>query len=187
MKPRYLIALALCTLPMFANAHPGHDGHGLVTGMAHPWMGMDHLITMLAVGMWAAQLGGRMRWVVPTSFIGMMLVGTLLGFAGVHLGAVEQSIAASLCVMGLLLAAAIRLPLVACVAMVGSFAVFHGYAHATEAGTNNALLYIAGFAISTAALHALGIGVAMLLSQHQRLIRWVGAAVAVSGVAIFVM
>jgi urease accessory protein len=158
-----------------------------MAGISHPWSGMDHLITMLAVGMWAAQLGGHMRWAVPASFIGMMLVGAMLGFAGVHLGAVEQSIAASLCVIGLLIATAIRLPLAACVAMVGSFAVFHGYAHATEAGTDSALLYIAGFALSTAGLHALGFGIASLLSQHQRLIRWAGAAIAVSGVAMFVM
>ena len=188
MKVRHLVIATLCLLPTLVSAHPGHDGgHGLMSGITHPLIGMDHLITMIAVGMWAAQLGGRMRWAVPISFIGMMLAGAMLGFAGGHLGTFEQSIAASLFVVGLLLATAIRLPLLACIGLVGSFAVLHGYAHAVESSGNDALLYMEGFALSTAVLHALGFGIALLLGQHQRVIRWIGAAIAVSGVAMFAM
>ena len=184
MKVRHLFVLSLCLLPTLALAHPGHDaGTGFMAGLAHPWSGMDHLITMLAVGMWGAQLGGRMRWVLPLSFISMMIAGSLLGFSGVHIGAVEQGIAASVCILGLLLATATRVPLLAGMAITGCFAVFHGYAHAADAVvSSNALLYIAGFAVSTAVLHALGFGAAMLLNQHQRVVRWAGAAIALSGV-----
>ncbi|HVY23108.1 MAG TPA: HupE/UreJ family protein [Steroidobacteraceae bacterium] len=186
MKPRHLLALSLCLLPTLALAHPGHDaGSGFMAGLSHPWSGMDHLITMLAVGMWGAQLGGRMRWAVPCSFVSMMIAGSLLGFSGAHIGAVEQAIAASVCILGLLLATATRVPLLAGMAITGCFAVFHGYAHATEAtASSNALLYIAGFAMSTAMLHAIGFGVASLLSRHQRLVRWAGAAIAFSGVVM---
>ena len=186
MKVRHLLALSLCLLPTLALAHPGHDGgHGFTAGIMHPWSGMDHLITMLAVGMWGAQLGGRMRRVLPLSFVSMMIAGSLLGFGGVHIGAVEQVIAASVCVLGLLLCSARRLPMMICVALTSCFAVFHGYAHATEAAvSNSALLYIAGFAFSTAALHALGFGIATALNRHQRVVRWAGAAIALSGVVM---
>ena len=181
MKARYLFALSLCMLPTLVFAHPGHDGHGLITGVVHPWTGMDHLITMLAVGMWGVQLGGRMRWVLPLSFIGMMVIGAALGFGGVQLGAMEQAIAASLCVLGLMFSAAIRFPVVACIALTGCFAVFHGYAHATESLSSSTVSYIAGFVISTAVLHALGFGIAILLRKHQRVMRWAGVAIALSG------
>jgi len=187
MKARYLIALTLCLLPVLANAHPGHDGHSMFAGMAHPWLGMDHLIVMLAVGMWASQLGGGMRWALPLSFVTMMIVGAAMGLGGIQLGAVEQSIAASVCVLGLFLSTAIRFPTVVCILLTSCFALFHGYAHAAEAGGNSALLYIGGFAVSTALLHGLGLGIGRLLSQHQRVIRWVGAAIAISGVAMFAM
>ena len=184
MKVRYLVFASLCLLPTLALADPGHDtGTGFMAGLVHPWSGMDHLITMLAVGMWAGQLGGRMRWAVPCSFVSMMLVGALLGFGGAHIGAVEQVIAASVCVLGLLLATATRVPLLAGMAITGCFAVFHGYAHATEAEvSSNALLYMAGFTISTATLHAIGLVIAMQLGQHQRIVRWAGALIALSGV-----
>jgi len=185
MKAHQLLtALSLCLLPAFAFAHPGHDAQGLFAGMMHPWLGMDHMIAMLAVGMWASQQAGNSRWLLPLSFVAMMLVGAMLGFGGIQLGAVEQVIAASVCIFGLLLSSAQRLPLIFCVLLTGGFAMFHGYAHATEAIAGNALLYMTGFAVSTALLHAAGFGVAMLLDQRQRVIRWIGAAMAVSGVAM---
>ncbi|MES1195878.1 MAG: HupE/UreJ family protein [Steroidobacter sp.] len=185
MKARQLVIASLSLMPALAMAHPGHDGgHGFMSGFMHPWSGMDHLITMLAVGMWAAQMGGRMRWALPLSFVSMMIVGALLGFGGIHLGAVEQSIAASVCVLGLLLFSAKRLPSIACVILTSCFAIFHGYAHAIEASNAGAIAYISGFTISTALLHALGISIAILLDRHQRVLRWAGALIAVSGVAM---
>jgi len=187
MKARHLFTLTLLLLPTLALAHPGHDnGSGFVFGILHPWSGLDHLIAMLAVGMWGAQLGGRMRWALPLSFVTMMLVGAALGLGGAHLGAVEQSIAASVCVLGLLLGTAVRLPLIACMALTSCFAIFHGYAHAGEATAGGAVLYTAGFATSTALLHALGFGIAMALREHQRVLRWTGAAIALSGVAMLI-
>lgn len=184
MKIRQLlIALSLSLLPVYAFAHPGH-GQGLFAGMAHPWLGLDHMIAMVAVGMWASQQNGSSRWLLPLSFVGMMMLGAAIGFGGVHLGAVEQVIAASVCVFGLVLSSARRLPVAFCMALTGCFAIFHGYAHATEAIAGNAFLYMTGFVISTTLLHALGFGIAMLLSQHQRVIRWLGAAMAVGGVAM---
>jgi urease accessory protein len=132
-----------------AFAHPDHALHaGLAAGVMHPLTGVDHLIAMLAVGMWAAQLGGRMRWAVPLSFVGVMLVSALLGLSGLQFGAVEQGIATSVCVLGLLLTGAVRLPAVACLLLVGVFAAFHGYAHGSEAPAGCGL-HMSGFAIST--------------------------------------
>jgi len=121
---------------------------------------------------------------LPFSFVGMMAIGAALGFDGVHLGAVEQIVAASVCVLGLVLTTAMRLPTIVCVGVVCGFAVFHGYAHAAEATDSNTRLYMMGFAISTVVLHAIGFGVAMLLNRHQRVIRWLGAVIAVSGAAM---
>jgi len=181
MKIRHLlIALSLCVLPTFAFAHPGH-GNGMFAGMAHPWLGLDHMIAMMAVGMWASQQTGSVRWILPLSFVVMMVVGAVVGFGGVQLGVAQQVIAASVCVFGLVLSSAVRLPAVFCVVLTGCFAVFHGYAHAAEAVGNSAVPYMAGFVVSTALLHVAGFGVAMLLSKRQHLVRWMGAAMAVSG------
>ena len=184
MKVRHLLALPLCFLPTLVLAHPGHDtGAGFMAGFTHPWSGMDHMITMLAVGMWSAQLGGRMRWALPLSFISMMIAGAAFGFGGVHIGVVEQAIAASVCVLGLLLATATRVPLLAGMTITGCFAVFHGYAHATDVTVNgNPLLYMTGFAMSTAVLHGIGLAIATKLGRYQSVMRWAGATIALSGV-----
>lgn len=192
MKVRQWLATALTlVLPTLAVAHPGHDlSAGFTAGALHPWSGLDHLLAMLAVGMWAAQLGGQMRWAVPVSFVSLMLCGAALGMSGVHLGAVEQGIAASVCVLGLLIAGAVRLPAALCVALVGCFAVFHGYAHGAEAPLQaNAGLYMSGFALSTIALHGVGIMLTQMLLRHrqQTSLRWAGMALAISGVALLAM
>jgi urease accessory protein len=114
----------------------------------------------------------------------MMMLGAAIGFGGVHLGAVEQVIAASVCVFGLVLSSTRGLPMAFCMALTGCFAIFHGYAHATEAIGSDAFLYMTGFVVSTALLHAIGFGVAMLLSQRAQVIRWLGAVMAVSGAAM---
>ena len=114
----------------------------------------------------------------------MMMLGAAIGFGGVHLGAVEQVIAASVCVFGLVLSSTRGLPVTFSMALTGCFAIFHGYAHATEAIGSDAFLYMTGFVVSTALLHAIGFGVAMLLSQRAHVIRWLGAVMAVSGAAM---
>ncbi len=190
MKTRHYLAVALTTLlPTLALAHPGHDLQpGFVAGVLHPLSGLDHLLVMLAVGMWAAQLGGRLRWVIPTSFVALMITGAMLGTAGMALGAVEQGIAASVCVMGLLLACTIRMPASVCLLLTGGFAIFHGYAHGVEAPQQtSAILYMSGFALSTIALHLIGFIASNWLVRHQQqaTLRWAGAAMAVSGLALF--
>jgi len=185
MKARYLCLLSLCLLPSLASAHPGHNEVvGFIAGASHPWFGLDHFLAMLAVGMWAAQLRGNLRWQVPLCFVGMMLLGAILGFGGIHLGAVEQVIATSVVVLGLLLASAKQLPTLACIVLTGCFAMFHGYAHAMEFISSNALLYMAGMTVSTAVLHAIGLGFAIMLSQYQHAVRWTGVAIASSGMAM---
>ena len=191
MKTRHYLAAALTTLlPALASAHPGHDLQpGFVVGVLHPLSGLDHLAVMLAVGVWAALLGGRMRWALPTTFVAWMLVGALLGMSGMYLGAAEQGIAASVCLMGLLLAAKTKLPASAYVVLVSSFAIFHGYAHGVEAPQQaSAIRYMSGFALSTIALHLAGLQMGSLLMRHQQqtTLRWTGAAMVVGGLALFV-
>ncbi|MFT3905078.1 MAG: HupE/UreJ family protein [Steroidobacteraceae bacterium] len=175
---------ALLALPAIAAAHPGHPGHeSFAAGFAHPLSGVDHLLAMLAVGLWAAQLGGRARWAVPAAFVVLMLAGGALGRAGVWLPQADAVIAASVLVLGLLVAALVRLPTVAAMAVVGAFALFHGYAHGVEMPLSaQALPYVAGFAAATAALHAVGLGLGVLAARLQpRLLRLAGAATALAG------
>src|SRR4051812_46979770 len=129
---RLSVPLMLLAAPL-AWAHPGQDGGGAsVAGFMHPLSGWDHLLAMIAVGLWAAQLGGRARWLVPVSFVSAMALGGALAAAGIHLAMAEEGILASVLVLGALIAAAPRVVVpVACV-IVGLFAVFHGYAHGVE-------------------------------------------------------
>ncbi|MEP7311309.1 MAG: HupE/UreJ family protein [Pseudomonadota bacterium] len=191
---RALLTVSLALLPALALAHPGSSGHDTTTfalGLTHPFTGIDHLLAMLAIGLWAAQLGGRMRWAVPASFVLLLLLGAALvprtGVPAGGLNAVEQGIAASVFVCGLLLAFAVRLPLAACMAIAGGFALLHGYAHAAEAPGQAGLAgYFAGFTLSTAALHALGFCTAFWLARRRAAwaVRWAGAVVVVCGAAL---
>ena len=148
------LSLLLVAAPL-AQAHPGHEGHDFTWdfsgGFAHPLSGWDHLLAMIAVGLWAAQLGGRARWLVPSAFVGVMALGAALGHAGLMFPGVEQGIAASVLVLGLLIATAVRLPVAAGMALVGLFAGFHGIAHGAEMpATAGGLSYGAGFILATA-------------------------------------
>ena len=181
---RSITLLTLLGLPLLAQAHPGHaDVGGLTLGLSHPIGGLDHLLAMLAVGLWGAQLGGRARWLMPVLFVAFMLVGAGLGMKGLALPGVEQGIVASVVVLGLLLLWAGRLPLAPGAALIAVFALAHGLAHGTEMPVStDALLYMAGFAISTALLHLAGMGVGSLRSGW--LSRIIGAAIAVAGVGL---
>jgi urease accessory protein len=187
MKKIALPAAALLLLPSLAQAHPGHDAAGFSHGFAHPFSGLDHLLAMLAVGLWAAQMGGRARWAVPATFVGVMALGGVLGMTGLHLPMVESGIAASVLVLGLLIALAARLPLAAAMPLVGLFAIFHGFAHGAEMPVNaSGVEFAAGFVLATAALHAAGIALGMGIQRATPapLVRFSGAAIAVAGVAI---
>jgi urease accessory protein len=120
---------------------------------------------MLAVGVWAAMLGGRAVWAVPSSFVGTMALGFLLAMAGLALPFVEPAILASVVVLGLVVAAAVRLPVAAGALLVGAFALFHGFAHGGEMGAASPAPYLLGFAAATAALHAAGIAIGHALGS----------------------
>jgi urease accessory protein len=185
------LALTVLLLPMAASAHTGADGgmhHGFVTGFMHPLTGADHLAAMVAVGLWsalAARRGLDLLW-APLAFAGMLLVGALMGLAGVQLPAVEPMIAASLLVLGLLVATRIHLPAAGAAAVVGVFAIFHGVAHGHElAGEQGAALTLAGMVGATVLLHLSGIAIGWALRHANAwLPRVAGAAVVALGATL---
>ena len=151
------LALVSAAPAVFAHTF-GASGAGFSVGFGHPLLGFDHLLAMLAVGVWAAQSGWRPVWSVPLVFMLVMALGALLAFAGIALPAVEAGSAASVLVLGLLIATAVRLPALAGAVIVAVFAVFHGHAHGTEIPQAAApWLYAGGFLLATGMLHAVGI------------------------------
>jgi len=178
--------LCLVFVPDLAYAHTGVAGGGL-HGMLHPVTGLDHLCAMIAVGIWAAQAGGRTTWILPATFVSIMALGGWLGMAGIPLPYLEGGIAASLFVLGVMIAAAIRLPVYVSMALVGGFALLHGYAHGVEIPQNAAgLNYALGFMFSTIVLHLTGIGLAFSLDKtgHKPYVRMAGVAIAALGGAL---
>jgi urease accessory protein len=166
--PLRLAAAFIALAPVAASAHPGHDGGGLIHGFMHPLGGYDHIIAMVAVGLLAARLGGRALWLVPASFVAMMTVAGLAGSTGVALPYVETGILASVVVLGAVAVFGVAMPVAAAMGLVGFFAVFHGYAHGLEMPeTASALAYGAGFVAATAMLHAVGIGLGLMI-EHPR-------------------
>jgi urease accessory protein len=181
---RILGTLALLLTPAIAFAHPGHGDNGLIAGIGHPLGGLDHLLAMLAVGLWAAQQQGAARWALPCTFVSTLLIGGLLGFEGLNLPALESGIAASVLALGLVVALAVRPPLSMAVAATALFALFHGVAHGLELPEmSSPWTYAAGFVVATAALHAAGYAVVRVLPRAAApLIRLAGAASAATGV-----
>lgn len=186
--PRSVLVLSLLFLvPELAQAHPGMPGHthGFSNGILHPLTGLDHFCAMFSVGLWAAQRGGRALWLVPLSFVSLMMLGGILGINGAVIPFAEQAIAVSVLVMGILIAAAKRLPPVYCAAIVALFAFFHGYAHGAEMPkTASGLDYGIGFIIATAGLHLCGIGTGLLAQRlgSKNLLRYAGGAIVACGV-----
>ncbi|MGE0242034.1 MAG: HupE/UreJ family protein [Parvibaculaceae bacterium] len=189
MKPILFAALAL--LPSPAWAHTGHgDASGLVHGMMHPLGGLDHILAMVLVGILAVQLGSRAIWILPASFLTVMGLSGLLGMSGIELPFVEWGIILSVVVLGGLVASGFAAPVPVAAALVGLFAIFHGYAHGAEMpGTADGVAYGMGFIAATALLHAAGIGIGALLVRLTRsrglaLARWVGSAASLTGLAL---
>lgn len=183
-----LAALALLLAPALAFAHPGHDESGLLAGVSHPLSGIDHLLAMIAVGLWAAQQKGAARWALPCAFVGTMLLGGVLGFEGLTLPGLETGIAASVMALGMAVALAVRPPLFMAVAATALFALFHGVAHGNELPEMaSPWAYAAGFVAATAALHAAGYAVVRVLPQAAApLVRVAGAVSAAVGVWLMV-
>ena len=184
----FTAALAVFACPTVALAHVGAGSTAsFVAGFGHPYSGLDHVAVMIAVGLWAALKGGRALWVWPCAFVGVMLIGGLLGMRHVPVPFVEPGILASVVALGLLVALAVNLPIWLGAAIISVFAIFHGHAHGSEVAENiGGAEYMIGFALATASLHAIGLGVALALSsvKMRAVVRLAGAACVLLGVAL---
>jgi urease accessory protein len=169
------LALLIAALGSPAFAHTGEIAGGFLAGLAHPVFGLDHVVAMVAVGLWGALLGPPAIWRLPILFPLVMAFGGVLGIIGVPWPAVEAGIATSAIMLGLMVALAARPPLWIAAALVGAFAIFHGYAHGRELPDGaNAVAFSAGFVIATGLLHLTGIAFGLLS-------RWPAGRVAVRG------
>jgi urease accessory protein len=181
------LLFVLLVTPCYALAHVGQGdvAGGLVSGLAHPVMGLDHVVAMVAVGMWGAQLGAPAIWVLPVTFPVVMAFGGVLGALGVPIPGIEIGIAASAIALGAMVAFAAHPPLSLAAILVGLFAIFHGHAHGAELPESaNAIAYSVGFVVATGSLHALGIliGLANRWKSGAKALRAGGAAIAAAGV-----
>ena len=180
-----LLFVLLCFAPA-AQAHV-HRGEELsfLSGFRHPISGLDHVVAMIAVGLWGAQLGAPAIWVLPVAFPMVMALGGMLGLIGVPLPGTEIGIALSAVALGAAVATAWRPPLALAAVLVGVFAIFHGYAHGHELPPGeNGLLYSLGFVMATGCLHAVGIAIGLINRGGrwgQRGLRAGGAAIAATG------
>ena len=188
MNPRSLrvllvIGLSSAAHPAFAHVEGGVAA-GFATGVLHPLSGWDHVLAMVAVGLWGAQLRAPAIWLLPVAFPLMMALGAFLGLLAVPLHGVEVGIAASAIVLGALVAFEARLPITAALAIVAAFAVFHGYAHGAElAPGTSAVAHSLGFVIATGLLHGVGIAIGSVhrWPAGRLLLRGAGTAVAAAG------
>lgn len=184
--PIFMFLLAL--LPGVTCAHTGTGATtGFIHGFSHPIYGIDHLLAMVAVGLWAIQMGGKAKWFIPGSFVITMAIGGILGFTGTTIPFVEQGILLSLLILGVFITAAFKLPLPYSGTIVALFALFHGFAHGAEMPeTIGAVSYAAGFAGATAILHLTGIGLGSFSQQVKQpaISRFAGGIIAISGVCL---
>lgn len=184
---RWSIAPVALAASAAASAHPGH-ADGALAGLAHPFMGLDHLLAMVAVGVWASQMGGRAKLLVPVSFVAIMALSAGLAMAGVALPMVEGGIATSVLLLGLLIAFSVKVTPALGAGIVGLFALFHGYAHGSEMpAMGSAWQYGLGFVVATGALHAVGLGLGDSLRKQAAWVRGAGAMVAASGAWMMAM
>ncbi|MGA7411428.1 MAG: HupE/UreJ family protein [Bryobacteraceae bacterium] len=178
-----LCALLLATQLAQAHIQKG-EAAGFLSGVRHPVSGLDHVLAMIAVGLWGAQLGAPAIWVLPVAFPMVMAFGGMLGLMGVPLHGIEYGIAVSAIMLGAAVLFELRPPLAAAALLVGVFAIFHGYAHGTELPPGQSgLLYSMGFVIATGCLHGVGIGIGTVHRWQwgQTFVRVAGGVVAVAG------
>ncbi|MCF8512646.1 MAG: HupE/UreJ family protein [Rhodobacteraceae bacterium] len=175
--------LALTLIPTAAFAHPGgHFDQPFLSGLLHPFSGADHLLAMFAVGLWASVTGRRAIWAMPLAFLLGLLTGGALGASGVALPMVEPMILASTLLLGGATALALRPDLAVSLLWVAVFGVAHGFAHGAEGPAQGWVLYALGFVGASASLNAIGLGLGLVLTR--RLIRALGGAAAVAGLAM---
>jgi urease accessory protein len=185
------IVAVLYVLPSAALAHTGiGDTAGFMHGFSHPVSGVDHILAMVAVGVFAYQLGGRALWMVPATFVLVMAAGGALGIAGVGIPYIEVGIALSVVILGAVIALGVKAPVAVAMAIVGVFAIFHGHAHGAEmpADTSGAM-YAAGFMLGTALLHAVGVGLGFVIgrigeARGPMIVRVAGALTCLAGILL---
>jgi urease accessory protein len=188
LRKEYMILLGLLILPTLAFAHSEDSStSGFLHGFLHPIGGIDHLLAMLAVGVWAAMAQDKSKWIIPASFVGIMALGGILGFAGLAMPLVEEVILLSVLVLGVLIAITLKLPLPAAAVIVGAFALFHGHAHGTELPhAVSAATYAAGFLFSSALINLTGFGIGTMIQKTEKpqLFRLTGMAFTLASVVL---
>ena len=189
MRPRSGLAVALIVLasasPALAHVEEGQAA-GFLTGLLHPISGVDHVLAMISVGLWGAQLGPPALWMLPVTFPMLMAIGAFLGLIGIPVPGVEIGVAFSVCVLGLAVALEAKPKLAIAALIVAAFAVFHGHAHGTELPPGESgLMYSIGFVVATGCLHGVGIGIGVAQSWPlgRIALRVTGVAVAIAGAA----
>lgn len=187
---KIVLSILLVAFSSVVSAHPGHDlvGNNLASvyaGFIHPLTGWDHLLVMLAIGIWASKLGGKARWQLPLTFLSIMTLGAILGLAGITFSGVETAIAASVMAMGLLLAINLPIPAISRIGIVAIFAVFHGMAHGVELHSQQSYAALAGMLVATALLHGAGLMLGdSLNSQRVQLAKWLQNGLALAMVLV---
>ncbi|EKD93575.1 MAG: hypothetical protein ACD_28C00113G0005 [uncultured bacterium] len=177
--------VGLLAFPSLALAHPGHGIANFASGFLHPFSGLDHLLAMIAVGLWAVQSKGKALWGLPLAFIGSMTMGGMLSFADIQLAGVESMIISSSLILGLLVTKKTKISPWTGMGIVSFFALFHGYAHGAELGVQTLTSTTAGFVLSTALLHLAGIGLGLIGKQwNEKTIQWAGVATSMASVGI---
>lgn len=179
---RGLTVLVLFAVSGTVAAHPGDSHASFAAAAFHPLSGADHLLAMLAIGLWSSLLGGAAIWKMPAMFVLALACGAFLGMHGIYLSPMEPLIALSVLLLGLCIAMAVQVRTPTGIAIVSLFALFHGHAHGTELpAAASGSLYLLGITVTSAALHLIGIGLGRALTQQPWLLRSGGAAIAGAG------
>ncbi len=196
VSPTILFTVSCLVASLFSGSASAHvnagETAGFMHGFLHPIGGLDHILAMVGVGLWAAQLGGKALWAVPLAFVGAMAIGGGLGMVGTPVPFVEPGIIASDLILGGLVVMATRIPLWASAGLVGFLAIFHGYAHGAEMPADSSgLLYSAGFMLATLGLHLAGMGAVAMVKQinqdkEEILVRIAGGGILLAGVYVLV-
>lgn len=165
------------------------QSHSFTLGVAHPLLGVDHILVMIAVGLWAVLVGGRAIWVLPMTFLATMLAGFAAANVGLDIPLVEPVISSSIIAVGLLVALAVKAPVWLGALITAVFAIFHGHAHGTEAAAVSLASYAIGFTLATATLHAIGVGLGIFAAESIRrfALRTMGGITALIGLALMVI
>ncbi len=183
---RFLISAVILFWASSACAHVEQgQAAGFWTGLQHPWSGLDHILAMIAVGLWGAQLGNPALWVLPVTFPMVMAFGAMMGLLGIPVPGIEVGIAVSAILLGIMVLAEVRPDLTIAAVLVGFFAIFHGHAHGTELPPGQSgLLYSMGFVIATGVLHGVGISIGLIhrWPAGRIALRAAGGFIAVMGV-----